>query len=702
MQFALDLAELFKEDQAETVLVVNRFFGKGALKLSPTEAAEVKRRAEVVATLHQPIFHGKTHPYEKLPRTYLGVWDRFIRRFNRPGSLRPVLYFAVEDYRAGNFKSVHQFTQFLSSLKLRARDIPDLLMVGLGAFAWVLLRRGPGRWISKAVDRFTARRHHKKEHPLSTQTTYTVLRDRFLESMRQERGYAKAFSRLRPTSRDLLIYQTAELADLVVLSRELAKRKSLRETPIKLVLRTPIWNREGNMLEPPEETKLLRKTLLELRNHSSRIEMFVDTTELADQFATLGFKSIRVLPILFGADLTRRFEEASVKPLSVSTTGPVKMLRAGSAQREKGFLVMPDLVKAAQIAVASGSRPVHFTIQATMLRYQRRWDRLIAAINRLRWFDHGDIKVVTKDVSTEQYAENLVDCDVVLSPNRSVPYMHGSTGTTIEAIRAGKPVITMGENWGARQLRNLDLYVDHLQTFAQKTGVATHKDDSFVQDPLAFQGAWKDISKTWAPFCHIEEWWQLSWDIARRAEYPVPEGVTEVIVFLSNDDRQRPGDIAKVAIQEIRTQDELRADRAAGTLYEFAEPASEAPIWRYFGGERKHTANIWRLRQGARSVRLGLVLLDRRTSLDHIKLEVVMCSNPDRALPISAAGYMADNPFELMVGMEEVGHHLDHYQRTARTAAAAVSKFHNRETFLEVLMGEKAGSAKAPAPSEAP
>lgn len=696
MQFAMDLVELYSQRGYKPVIVVNDKFGRGAFKQTRAQRAELRARATVIPALEQKVFFKKKHPYEKLPIVHRSVVEKANMWFFRPGEVRSILYFGVADFRSGDFKSPLQFIQFLFQHGRGFGTVLDLFAVSAATAGWGLNRLLQGR-PQDIWNRVSARVHAIDQRAEKRVTVASDLWDRYKTWQKQKAGYERAFRRTDPGPGDQVVFQTAELPDLVALERILAANPRWRRADYRLFLRSPLWDREGNMLEPPEETKLLRKTLLQLQQWIPNVHMFGDTEELVDQYHVLGFRRVRLVPILFGAEVTERLNaslDAAAKPRKKGDEG-VKLLRSGSAQREKGFLTLPDIVKAGQIAPREKGLPrMSFTFQATMLRFQPRWDKLVETINRLNWFKDGDVRIVRKEVSTQEYMANLEACDVVLSPNRSVPYTHGSTGTTIEAVRAGKPLVTLGENWGARQLRNLDGFVDHLDAFAGKTGVARVGDEAFIQDPIAFEGGWKDLDPVWRPYCHVHDW-QIALDVARRAEIHLPEGVTEVVVFLNTTDKLRPGDVAKVGLQMKRSVESLREDRSKRDLFQYADPTAALPVWRYFGGQRQRTANVWRLRPGTRSIRLGMVLLDRRASLDHLSLDVVLCSNPGQRLPISAAGYMADNPFEIIEGMEEIARHLEHYRGTAREAALNLRTFHNREVFWDAFSSDTQTRSKA-------
>lgn len=688
MQYAVDLAELCAERGAQVSIVVNKLFGRGAFKQGAGEIEKLSFKPKLYRALHQPAFYKKRHPYEKLKKKKPSLIKKVQNWFIKPGSVRPVIYFAAADYRSGNFKSPLQLLSFFTRYANPIALVSGVAAATVGGVIWVAAKSAPGRFITNILTKVDGRLTKISERSQARIESANSLMNRFKVLRKQISGYRAMFAKVDPGEDDLILFQTAEQSDLLALARVVQGHAKWRRAHYKLILRTPVWDRDGNVVEPPEEAKLLRSTLLELMQGIERLELFVDTEEMVDQYRALGFQDVNLVPILYGREVSEQFDAVATMEAPPHDGRTLSVVRSGSAQREKGFLVLPDLVKAAQIERAKSGIDLRFIIQATMLRFQPRWDRLVETVNRLRWFSDGDVELITKEVSTEDYVKTLVRSDIVLSPNRSVPYMHGSTGTTIEALRAGKPLVSLSENWGSRQVRNLDLFVNHLDAFATSTEFFRLGDADLTSDQWAFEGDWMDLPGTWAPFCQIEPW-QLSSDIARRIDVQVPPGVTHIVAFVRNKNKLYPGDVVKVGLQMVRGRDALNSARADRHMYQYIDPVSLAAIWRYFGAGREVTANIWTVRPGTIRVSGGLVLLDRRAALNDLELEIVFCSNPGDALPISAAGYLGDNPYELAEGMFEVARHIDHYRATAREASQALRPFHNRAAFWDCFLGGK-------------
>lgn len=685
MQYAVDLAQLFVDRGSEVVLVTNRLFGRGVFKQRRSDLSSIAFKPKLVRVLVQPAFFKKKHPYENLKRKKPGLGARIRRWFFKPGSIRPVLYFVFEDFRAGHFHNLLNLVAFMSRISNPIMLVPALLAAILGVMAWGFAKLPPGRLLGRLIARLDAWRERVVERQLSRLEATGSVQAIWGLFRRQSAGYLRMYQRVNPGPDDVVILPTAEQPDLVAIERLLAANPRWRTARHKLILRTPVWNREGSMGEPPEAAKLQRKALIDLVEVARNLELFADTEELVDQYRILGFANVRLLPILYGERLLNRMNAAALEVPEAVADRPLTVLRSGSAQREKGFLVMPDLLKAAQLASAAGGARLRFVIQSTMLRFQRRWDRLVATINRLHWFNRGDVKLIVSEVSTAQYEDTLMESDIVLSHNRSVPYMHGSTGTTIEAMLAGKPLVTMSENWGGRQLRNLDRYVDHIVEFSERTRIAGFGSDAFIPEPITFDQGWHDHGRIWDPFFNVLPE-QLSFDVAQRFTSPVPPRATHVVAIARSTNVPRPGDLFKIGLQAVRSGDALERDRPREHVYQYLSPLRQAAVWRYFGAGREVTAAVWTLPEGTLRVHGGVVQLDRRATLDGVDIEIRICDNSASHLPISAVGLVADTPYEIAEGLGEIATHFVHYAETARMASSDLAGFHNRETFARAFI----------------
>lgn len=687
MQYAVDLGELFTEKGARLSIVVNKLFGKGAFKDQKAGLEKLNYKPEICKVLYQPAFYKKRHPYEKLKRKRYSLGEKVTNWFLRPGSMRAVLFFTFADYRLNNFKSPRQlisfFTRYTNPLALAG----GALMAGVGAGLIAARRSRYSEWSGRLIERMNDQTKAKVE--AKAQRKYrprSALIDRFFFALKQLQGYRKMYSRLDPGPEDIIVFQTADEADIVALERVVSKNGRWGQAKHKLILRTPIWDQDGNFSEPPEEAKLLRKTLLDLMNVIPNLSLYVDTEEMQDQYKSLGFFDVGLIPILYGKSLEDQFDSIAVGKDS-PPVGPRRLtiIRSGNASREKGFSILPDLVKAAQIERQNTGINLGFIIQATMLRFQPRWDAVYDTLTRLRWFSENDVKIITSEVSTEDYIENLLNSDIVISPNRSIPYMHGSTGTTLEALRSSKPLVTLGENWGARQLRNLDVYVDHLLQFSKKHSIEVFNDHVMIDDVNAFDIDGIDMENTWNPFCAVYLW-QISLTVARRFALRVPKNATHLVITMKNGNKPLPGDVAKIGIHGKRDRESLAGDRARRHSFQFLDPVAQSVVWRPFGAKRPVTANIWKLRPGTDWIFGGLVMLDRRCSVSELSVDIAFCANPNSSEPMSAGGIIADNVLELAEGMFEVGRHFEHYRETARVGGNAIQKFHNRQTFWDQFM----------------
>ncbi len=695
LQYAMDIAAMYKREGATVELVVNKYFGRGVFKLRPAEAESIEELGKVHRVLQRFVFHKKLHPYEKLPKPPKGLSVAFKNWLQKPGTKRGIMHYAIAEFRAGHIKSLRELTFFVAN----HMNVFDILLAALTSPVWLIMlaidrRLKPkveepeekqqtrlGLWAGLITARATSAPVTKSGFSSKVTTAERLINEGAV--FRRNVGrYRAAMRKLRPGKDDVLVFQTADLDEMRILEALVKTDPSLAEASYKVIIRPPIWHREGNLVEAPEATKQISRSLVALSGLIRNFNYYVETEEIADQFREVGLGRVRVIPILYGEHSGAELDAALNAPPQPFVPGsrPLVALRSGRAHREKGYLLLPDLLKAAQIERAHGGPEIHFNVHAFMTRYERRSDEIIGTTNRMKWFRDGDVKFANKEMSNEQYMADLVGCDIVLAINRHIFYSHGASGTTIEALRAGKPFVVYGENWGGRILRNQNVFIQYLKDFADKTAVARLPLNSITSTSLSLTSHDPSLWAGWEPFRNTE-WSQLSFDVARRVLFPVKEDVTHVIVHVKNGGLRMPGDLLKVGLRAFRDSKSLRAAQAQAPQYAYIDPTTSQHSWRYFGGLPLETANIWKLPSGTLQLDISVVLLDRRCDIGNVEVEIILCSEPTGTLPISAGGVMVDTSYEVAEGVFEVGKHMDHYAATARTAGKVMAKIHNAEAY---------------------
>src|SRR5262249_17050052 len=147
-------------------------------------------------------FYKKRHPYERLKKKRRSFAERINAWFFKPGSIRPVIYFAVADYRAGNFKSPMQVVSFFTRYTNPIALVSGVAAAGVGASIWGLGKTAPGRWIKGLVAKADERGEKIWEKSQKRLESANSLMSRISILRKQMRGYRRMFNRLNPGPED--------------------------------------------------------------------------------------------------------------------------------------------------------------------------------------------------------------------------------------------------------------------------------------------------------------------------------------------------------------------------------------------------------------------------------------------------------------------------------------------------------------------
>jgi hypothetical protein len=178
---------------------------------------------------------------------------------------------------------------------------------------------------------------------------------------------------------------------------------------------------------------------------TSSMRFYTDTDLLADDYARLGGFEFRVLPIPFRADL--------IPPPSApcAREGPLKILFLGDVREEKGFLLLPGLVRSLYDNYVKTGR-LRFVVQATIHPDQTS-SPLQDAVAELEGYGTLHVELIGRNgfLEPHEYYAALANSDIVLCPYLADCYRARSSGILTEAIVAGKPTVVQAGSWLARQ-----------------------------------------------------------------------------------------------------------------------------------------------------------------------------------------------------------------------------------------------------------
>ena len=172
---------------------------------------------------------------------------------------------------------------------------------------------------------------------------------------------------------------------------------------------------------------------------------------------------------------------------SVINEMPKVLLYMGDAKQNKGFLLVPFMVK--QLL-----NDYHFKVQL-VVHYTLAWEtpELLQTADELEQLaqEYSQLQVISKFWSTEEVINCMTECDKIVCSYEPGEYMHKSSGLIWLAAFFQLPVLLRGKSWLTRECERL--------------GVPYAIGSSFISTPLSNS---KDINTSYSKtlFTDLVEW----------------------------------------------------------------------------------------------------------------------------------------------------------------------------------------------------
>ncbi|MDR3517766.1 MAG: hypothetical protein P4M00_18330 [Azospirillaceae bacterium] len=209
---------------------------------------------------------------------------------------------------------------------------------------------------------------------------------------------------------------------------------------------------------------------------------------------------------------------AQLKRLRIQRGVTVISLSLGTVARDKGFLMVKDIIAAIRIQ----HLPIRFIVQTRIDPHQREDHApLEAAVKALKADRGTDLLLLDEELDETAYATVLTACDLVVLPYRSDRYRDRSSGIFADALAAAKTVIVPADTWMAGELVRFDApgAVLHQVTPAA-IGQAVA---AIVPDRGLFHHQARAVATTWTAFHNAEmmvDYLFAGLDSAARADRP--------------------------------------------------------------------------------------------------------------------------------------------------------------------------------------
>ena len=247
---------------------------------------------------------------------------------------------------------------------------------------------------------------------------------------------------------DLVFLPTVSESDLSGLGRYLRRSRVATRASWHLLFRRDIYRgHEARYEEQEISLASLRESFRAFRQNAGHLAVFfyTDTERLTAQYNRLGVATFRTLPI----PVSPHFR------LPVAATGRDRAIRltyAGDARTEKGYHLLPDLVRDVKSFRSCGNA-VRFVFQSNFtFRVPEHQARVVVARQFLQSFPADVVETIPTALTPEEYRSLVLSAGIMLLLYDRENYYARSSGLLAEALSAGIPVLVPAASWLSDQL----------------------------------------------------------------------------------------------------------------------------------------------------------------------------------------------------------------------------------------------------------
>ena len=258
--------------------------------------------------------------------------------------------------------------------------------------------------------------------------------------------------KVAPSANDLVFVPSISEIDLVGLAKLLKSSQESRVPSWHLVFRRNIYSgREPDYVKGSRVARRVQRALRELKSARDmcRVFLYTDTDQLSIQYNTLGVSRFHTLPIPVNPELRKPCVDSlhhreSARPLTATYVG--------DARDEKGYQHLPSVVEQVRDDYIDTGR-LRFLLQSNFaFRDPRGQAGVVFARDQLEGLP--GVTLLKHPIASDEYAEIISRSDIGLLFYDRLNYYARSSGTLVEFLMAGKPVIVPASTWLSRQIES--------------------------------------------------------------------------------------------------------------------------------------------------------------------------------------------------------------------------------------------------------
>jgi hypothetical protein len=266
--------------------------------------------------------------------------------------------------------------------------------------------------------------------PTFTEPSFGLVPSRFGLELEQ------ALDALEPPPGSVIGFYTSDVWQLPELLRIGAARPELRF--VANLLRSHAWIvASASERDAASSAKLaVLRDALEA-SAGTNVKVAVDGEALQKELALLTGRELSIWPMIVVS------EAAKLTLTAPRQSGSVRIVAPVHAQRARGFPHFVEFTERVAQRIASGEIEV-------VARFSRGYDSPSASLSELadRFVAAGG-QIVEGNLTDDDYLELVAGADLVLVPYRLSVFRTRTSGVVLDALIAGKPVVTTEGSWGA-------------------------------------------------------------------------------------------------------------------------------------------------------------------------------------------------------------------------------------------------------------
>jgi hypothetical protein len=370
------------------------------------------------------------------------------------------------------------------------------------------------------------------------------------------------------------------------------------------------------------------------------VRFYCDTRELCEQYnhlSSIEFESIPIPHTIAALDGVSAF----------TSTAPIRAIYLGGARAEKGYRLLPRLVRGMWPEYVKKDRLV-FSIQSSF-DIVGGGSGIAEARADLQRFPPEKVAVLCQPFQSEDYQKFKDSGNISLVLYDPDAYYARSSGILAESLAAGMTVLATAGTWAAAQFA--DAARDHQIAFREKAKVLKAIVGSLKGEgdgPMTVGGQ----SKPW------------------KEEHAVPIGANALFGVVSG--MANPGQFLKVRIELAEPNGKPLSIRHA-----VVGPLTSGKSHHFLLPLERSATSI--------SIRVWNAFDSRQLTIPQWSIEFLECASGDNGFPRSAVGLAVADVEDAAESLQELVDHFPHYRETARRFASSFFEWHNADRLVGQL-----------------